>query len=370
MEARRSEREPATPGLMVLLETTTAQRSGRERGLGRYVTACRRACDSLGHAVIELQLRKRQGRTAELRDIAVRALRTRKGNPDLFHITHPGVWGPARMPTVASILDVAPLDLDAFYGRTGLKTRMLFERAAKSDVVLTLSEFSRGRIIERLGVDEGRVVVAPLFPAPVFGAAAGSRFRSDRRRPCVVTVVDMATPDPRKRADWVGPIAKRLRDAGVDLKVIGAGSDGGGVTDYAEGLGRLSDEEMAEHFADASCFLYFSAYEGQGLPPLEAMAAGAPVVAVENTAVSEVVGGAGVLVPEQAPDWESRLCDDAHGHAVQGELIEACLSLVGDAAMGAEYGERSRRRAALYTERRFCDGIDRAYKLAMGPAEA
>jgi glycosyltransferase involved in cell wall biosynthesis len=270
------------------------------------------------------------------------------------------------MPAVSSILDIAPLDLAPVYAKTGLKMRFLFDRAAKSDAILTLSEFSRERIVDRLRVDESRIVVAPLAPNPAFAAARQSTAMHDGPQPYVVTVVDMATPDPRKRAGWVSPIERKLRQAGVALEVIGAGTNGGGVLAYSRGLGRLSDDRMAERLAGALCFLYFSAYEGQGLPPLEAMATGVPVVAVKNTAVAEVVGGAGVLIRDIPGNWAVRLDDGgAASDAVQSELVDACLSFSRDAKLRADYAERSRRQAGLFSEQRFQAGVDRAYRLAV-----
>jgi glycosyltransferase involved in cell wall biosynthesis len=343
---------------------TAMSRAGRERGLGRNATACLDACAALGHTVEELRLRDRTGRTAELRDLADRSIRARRREADVFHATHPGVWGATGIPTVTSILDVIPIDLASDYGRSGVKTKLLLRLAARSDAVLTLSEFSAGRIVERLGVERERIIVAPLYPTPAFERARQAR--GERAEPYVLTVMDLATPDPRKRAGWIAPIAARLGAAGLALKVIGAGTETSGAQiGSAQGLGRLTDEEMAKLHAEAACFVYFSAYEGQGLPPLEAMAGGTPVVAVANTAVAEVVGDGGILVEERASSWEAGLREGGDSRAVREEIVDACVELARDPALAAATAERGQERASRYSAERFRKGVDRAYEIAM-----
>lgn len=313
-----------------------------------------------------MRLKQRSGRTAELRDLAWRAVRARALEADVFHAPHPGAWGPAPIPTAASILDVIPLDLGASYGKTGMKAKFLFGRAAGADSILTLSTFSGERIVDLLGVDEQRIVVAPLYPEPIFREAGNTWANTEARNPYVLTVLDMKTPDPRKRAAWIEPISKGLRRAGVETKVIGAGTDSrGAAIGHAQALGRISDEEMARWMSEAACFLYFSAYEGQGLPPLEAMASGAPVVAMGNTAVSEVVADAGVLIDERAGGWRSGLAEEiGNDRARQDELVSACVEFARDWSLRAEYSARSRLRAAAYSVERFQSGLDRAYGIA------
>ena len=63
-------------------------------------------------------------------------------------------------------------------------------------------------------------------------------------------------------------------------------------------LGRVADEELADLYRAAGCFVFPSRYEGFGLPCLEAMACGCPVAAFRNSSVPEVVGEAGVLVDD------------------------------------------------------------------------
>jgi glycosyltransferase involved in cell wall biosynthesis len=351
--------------MRVLMETTALTRPGQERGLGRYTNACLAGARALGCDVTELRVRNRSGRSAEFVDLAERSVRSLLDRHDIFHFTHPQVWGPSRTPAVASILDLIPIDLPG-YRQTGLKTSFFLARAARASVILTISQFTAGRIVQHFDVDPERVVVAPLFPVATFssGRDSGSpRGLPDRRY--VLSVVDMATRDSRKRSSWIAPLARELKHAGIALVVAGAGTDrGSAALGDALGVGRASDSQLAQLARHSVCFLYFSAYEGQGLPPLEAMAAGAAVVSTANTAIAEVIADAGVLIDERSSSWSGALLEDMDAEVVRRELVEACVAIARDDSLRADLQARGSARASLFSEDRFCDGLASAYRLA------
>ena len=101
----------------------------------------------------------------------------------------------------------------------------------------------------------------------------------------------VGTLEPRKNLDRVVAAAKV---AGVPLRVVGARGWGG--VDVPGWVGRVSDEELARLYRGARCVVYASLYEGFGLPVLEAMASGTPVVTSAGGAMEELAGGAAVLV--------------------------------------------------------------------------
>jgi glycosyltransferase involved in cell wall biosynthesis len=305
----------------------------------------------------------RSGRSAEFVDLAERSLSSMLHRQDVFHVTHPQAWSPSMTPTVVSILDLIPLDL-ANYRRTGLKTRFFLSRAAHASVILTISNFTASRIIQHFDVDPSRVVVAPLYPVVAFRTDGDSALPEQMPARYVFAVVDLATPDPRKRSNWIAPLAEELTRAGIQLLVAGAGTDRSRELGRAKGLGRISDAHLAQIARHSICFLYFSAYEGQGLPPLEAMAAGAAVVATANTALTEIVADAGVLIDERSRDWASALLEDANAEATRKDLAEACVTISRDDSLRADLQARGLEQAGRFSEARFVEGLASSYRMA------
>jgi glycosyltransferase involved in cell wall biosynthesis len=189
------------------------------------------------------------------------------------------------VPTVVTVHDLAILRApEAFprwhrlYGTKGL-TRVL----RSADAIVAVSEFTKSEVVELAGVPAERVRVVPNGVDAVF-SQEGGRAQGDY-------VLAVATLEPRKNLRRAVDAA---REAGVALRVVGARGWGGVEVDGW--VGEVPDASLAALYRGASCVLYPSLYEGFGLPVLEAMACGTPVVTSRGTAMEEVAGGAAVLV--------------------------------------------------------------------------
>ena len=165
-----------------------------------------------------------------------------------------------------------------FSGRAGIGP---VARAA--DRVFAVSEFTKREAVDLLGVPSDRVVVIGNAIEPVF-TAAGPAADGDY-------VLAVATLEPRKNLRRIAAAAAQL---GAELRVVGARGWGGVET--PGWVGEVSDEELASLYRGARAFAFPSLYEGFGIPVLEAMACGAPVVTSRGGATEEVAGGAAVLV--------------------------------------------------------------------------
>jgi alpha-1,3-rhamnosyl/mannosyltransferase len=109
-------------------------------------------------------------------------------------------------------------------------------------------------------------------------------------------VLAVGTLEPRKNLAAAQQAAQRL---GIELRVVG--DRGWGNVEVDGWLGRVSDQRLAELYRGARCLVYPSLYEGFGIPVLEAMACGTPVVTSAGGATEEVAGGAAVLVEPRDP---------------------------------------------------------------------
>ena len=155
--------------------------------------------------------------------------------------------------------------------------------ARAADRVLAVSEFTKREAVELLGVPEERVAVIGNAVDPVF-APDGPAAEGDY-------VLAVGTLEPRKNLHRIAEAASSI---GAELRVVGARGWGGVET--PGWLGEVSDDELAALYRGARVVAFPSLYEGFGIPVLEAMASGAPVVTGRGGATEEVAGGAAVLV--------------------------------------------------------------------------
>ena len=251
---------------------------------------------------------------------------------DVLHC--PTFRGPLRAPApvVVTVHDLAilrhPETFPAWhraYGRVGLRSTV---RAA--DAVVALSDFTKAEVEDLLGVSAPRIRVVPNGVDPVF-EYEGSSTDGDY-------VLAVATLEPRKN---LARAVEAAQLAGVELRVVGAQGWGGvAVPGWA---GFVSDEELAQLYRGARCVLYPSLYEGFGLPIVEAMACGTPVVTSRGGATEETAGGAAVLVDPLDPA------------SIAGGIGEA-------ARRRDELVPKGRERASAFTWARAADAVEKLWR--------
>jgi glycosyltransferase involved in cell wall biosynthesis len=256
---------------------------------------------------------------------------------DVLHCTT--YYGPLspRTPTVVTVHDLAVWKHPEAFGRW---TRTYVPRVVPRVVraarrVIAVSEFTASELERVLRVERQRIRVVPNGVDDVF-SAEGARANGDY-------VLALGTLEPRKNLARTVDAAGRL---GVELRI--AGAPGWGGVDvrgaHVRWLGRVDDAELATLLRGARCLVYPSLYEGFGIPVLEAMACGTPVVTSRGGATEEVAGGAAVLVdPLDPTDIAGGIERAGREHAA---LREAGLAR----AREFTWDETARRTQAVYEE--------------------
>jgi glycosyltransferase involved in cell wall biosynthesis len=180
--------------------------------------------------------------------------------------------------------------------------RILPALARRALHVVTVSEFSRNELADLLQLDPERVSVVPGGVDPAFTPGADAdRTRSALRltRPYVLCV---ASQTARKNLAALVPAARELAADGVEVVVAGGHRPQFAREEGLEALrhlGAVPDALLPGLYAGAEAFALPSLYEGFGLPVLEAMACGTPVVAADATALPDTAGGAARLAPPE-----------------------------------------------------------------------
>lgn len=226
------------------------------------------------------------------------------GGADVVHAT---TWAipPTSRPLAVTVHDVAFLrDPDHFTAHGSAYFHRALEITRKrADAIIVPSQATADDCIEA-GLGASRITVIPhgLSHTPVTDAQVDEfRSRHGLKRPYILWV---GTREPRKNLPTLLAAYEQMRGTDLDLVLVGPAGWGSDPTDAplpagrVHVLGRLDDTDLACAYAGARVFTFPSIWEGFGLPVLEAMAHGTPVVTSADTCMAEITGSdAGLLVP-------------------------------------------------------------------------
>lgn len=274
------------------------------------------------------------------------------GRPDVYHSTQLSLPALRGYPAVITIHDLAPLRWPEHYLKTpwaAVGHGWAYALARRADAVIAVSEATKADVVVRLGVPPERVHVVPeavdlaFAPPPRAEGAALARRRFGVRGRYVLYVGQF---DPRKNIDALLAAFARAAEGDADLSLVIVGDLGKLARFLHRALdrtraprdrivitGHVDDATLAALYAGAECLLHAALLEGFGLTPLEALAAGTPVVAFRAGAVAEVVGDAGLLAEDDDPDG----------------LGEALRALLADETLAATLRARAPGRVALFS---------------------
>ena len=310
------------------------------RGIGRYtrslLAALRDEAGARGGSIVEA---------------------ARHRGADCFHT--PWIDGALlrpRQPMVVTLHDLVPLKRRGEYLRSGLRFRMRYLAVERSTRLIVPTRAVAADAVELLHVTGDRIDVIPEAADPAFHPRSDAEIAQVRARhklpeQYLVWVGGLRHPDPRKRV-------AALTEAAREMPLVLVGDPGQWARELAGVIltGAVSDDELAAIYTGAHALVFPSDDEGFGLPTVEALACGTPVVACDVPALREVLGDratfvdcddldalleAAVAARRPAPDPPDWTWADA-AHATWDSYQKACEQSAGGSSSTARALRRER----------------------------
>ena len=266
------------------------------------------------------------------------------------NLHHKLLWSPSNSGPlsysnqVVTIHDVVSVDHPEWFNNTYVKWYdfLLPRLCKKARHIITVSDFTKIRLMELYDVAESKITriyngCDDLINIPV-------KELKPMQVPFERYILALGSLEPRKNiplllASWKSVLSKIPPDVG--LVIVGAKGDAkifkdAGIADVPGRVlftGHLKDEHIAQLYRNALAFAYLSVYEGFGLPPLEAMSVGVPVITGDRTSLPEVVGNAGLKIDPYS----------------QQECEQALVKLISDQDLRSRLSELSAMQAKKFT---------------------
>lgn len=277
-----------------------------------------------------------------------------KASPDIVHITNQTMsFVRSLQPTVLTVHDIIEV-LEPQNRKAALLNRYVYRGISKADAIIAVSDYTKKSLMKYYGIADAIITVIPngvdstFHPIPDFRSTVGYQALCQELRLTseIPIVLFVGSEHPRKNIGVALRAFAQLRTvypSAIFLKVGEPGIreerartlgliDELGLRSAVRLIGHVSVERLNELYNLATVLVMPSSMEGFGLPPLQAMAAGLPIVASTATSLPEVVGEAGILLDPQ----------DATAFA------NALTAVIGDTAKATDLRERGFRQARLF----------------------
>ena len=283
---------------------------------------------------------------------------------DVFHyIDHTLSLLRKPCPTVITVHDLAFFRVPEMYNlsRRFYKQFISQRSVRRADRIITISEYTRREILELTGIDSRKVEVIPYGVDEKFRHMQNDPSLEEFRKKAGLPkrfILFVGTLQPRKNIDGLlNALHKVYRMADLDHKLVICGDRGWLYNEVFDMIRRLGLSDKV-HYMDcvphdhlpyiynlADLFVYPSWFEGFGLPPLEAMACGTPVITSNATSIPEVVGDAGLTVhPADIDGLAQAICDVLTKPELASRMREDGLKR----AMKFSWAENARRTIDVY----------------------
>ena len=236
-----------------------------------------------------------------------------------------------------------------------------------ADGIIAVSENTKRDAMRLLGLPSEKITAVPLGIGEVFRPISNDQVLEQYRKKYQLPerfILTVGVIEPRKNLEVLINSLKNLLDKGLEISLVVAGRLGWmydgvfhlvkslGIIDRVHFTGYIPNDELVIIYNLADIFVYPSTYEGFGMPPLEALACGVPVVTSAVSSMPENIGGAGILVPP----------------GDQEALTSALLKLFEDPALREKFSRLGPARAAEFSWKRTAQGTLEVYRKVLAAA--
>jgi glycosyltransferase involved in cell wall biosynthesis len=264
----------------------------------------------------------------------------------------------SRCPVAITIYDIQVFETDLPWSHTRQNrwsrykwSQWIYQSLAKHQVIFTISEFSKQRMIKLLGADAQKIVVVGCGVEQPFNDIASidpAKLARPTDAPYALVIGGLRL---KKGANFVIGTAKELLNRRSNLQIVVAGDSEAEYVAAAQELpnikllGIVPDRDLPRLLRCASSLLFLSYYEGFGIPAIEAMVVGTPVVASNRASLPEVVDTAGIIVnPENS-----------------ASVADALIQLQENSQLRTAYTQRGYEHSAQYTWSNCVDRLTTAF---------
>lgn len=280
--------------------------------------------------------------------------------PDVFHA--PSIAAPLlqRFPTVITIHDLIPFIFPKYYPRHSLLYLPVLKAVAKkAGLILVPSESTQEDVVKILKISPEKIRITPEGPEKIFNPRAAEAEKEAVQRNFKLTenfFLTVVNPRPHKNFAELLKAFSALKEKNITLTVVGQVSDKdlklttrAGLEKRVFFLGDVPDNVLAVLYQTALAFVFPSLYEGFGLPVLEALACGAPVICSNSSCLPEVVGDAGLMIDPKN----------------SSSITEAMKEIIKNSSLREQLIVKALKRASLFSWEKTAELTLKAYKEAV-----
>jgi glycosyltransferase involved in cell wall biosynthesis len=263
-----------------------------------------------------------------------------KEKPDIFFSPTsyiiPAIHNPKKLNVVMTVHDLVALLFISFHNKKAvfIENSCLRKAAKKVKKIVAVSENTKKDLIKKLKIKENKIDIVFNAVNNTFRSLPKeekSKFEDIPKK----YILSVGTLEPRKNYVFLLNVFKKILKNSPDIKLVIIGQEGWkfeeifkqvhnlSIQNSVIFMGYVGQEKLVSYYNNALVLVYPSKYEGFGIPPLEAMKCGCPVVVSDNSSLPEVVGDAGILCKTNDEDEFVEKIEDLLGNEDKREYFSA-----------------------------------------------